>query len=493
MPDVRSVRLLAGLFALLVTAGPSLGQTAESAPSDDRPDDRPDVLFIAVDDLNDWIGCLTNERSPLGGGHPQTDTPNLDRLAARGVLFTNAHCAAPACNPSRTAIMTGRRPSSTGLYLNAQSWPRTVEGVPTLSETFKNAGYDTRGGGKIFHGSHPREQDERFWHEYFPLPGFPTPEAAQGKSTANGLGKGHFDWAPLDVGDEELGDTKLTDWATGVLKEESPGPRFTAVGLYRPHLPWFVPQKYFDAVPADPALPPSPEGDLNDVPAPGVKMARPQGDHAAVTKADQWSAGVRAYLANIRYADGQVGRLLDALNASGRADNTIVVLWGDHGWHLGEKEHWRKFTLWERATRVPLMILAPGVTEAGGRCDAPVELTSLYPTLCNLCGVPAPEGLDAPSLRPLLANPRAPWEHAAVTTHGRGNTSVRGERFRLIRYADGERELYDHRVDPGEYNNLLNKDAEHIAADALAKSLPTDYVPNAPTSGGAKGPREAGK
>ncbi|MFH5806499.1 sulfatase [Alienimonas sp. DA493] len=451
------------------------------APAADGPTDaRPDVLFIAVDDLNDWIGCLTDDRSPLAGGHPDTHTPNLDRLAARGTLFTNAHCAAPACNPSRLAVMTGLRPSTTGLYMNRQNWYRASEDVPVLTETFKNAGYQVRAGGKLFHGGNPHETDERFWHEYFPLPSFPVPPEAQ-NGTANGLGKGHFDWAPLAVGDEALGDTKLVDWATGVMKEEpTDAPRFTAVGLYRPHLPWFVPQKYFDATPVDPTLPPVPGDDLKDLPPAGVRMAKPGGDHAAVTRAGQWDEAVRAYLANVRYADGQVGRLLDALDASGRADNTIIVLWGDHGWHLGEKQHWRKFTLWERATRVPLMIVAPGVNEPGSRCDAPVELTSLFPTLCDLCGVP-PEGeFDAPSLRPLLADPNAAWEHVAVTTHGRGNTSVRGPRFRLIQYKDGSRELYDHAADPGEHDNLLHDGKNRPAAADLARRLPTDYAPNAP-------------
>ncbi len=502
------------LCRLAVLAVVSLLYGATPAAADDpRTDGRTDVLFIAVDDLNDWIGCLTDARSPLAGGHPNTHTPNLDRLAARGVLFTNAHCAAPACNPSRTAVMTGRRPSTTGLYLNHQDWFAAVEGVPTLTETFKNAGYQVRAGGKLFHGGNAHETDARFWHEYFPLPGFPTPASAKGKATANGLGRGHFDWAPLDLPDAALGDTKLVDWATGVMaadgvkRDAENGPRFTAVGLYRPHLPWFVPRKYFDAVPANPALPPAPGDDLDDLPSAGVKMANPGGDHAAVLAGEQWSPAVRAYLANIRYADGQVGRLLDALDASGRADRTIIVLWGDHGWHLGEKQHWRKFTLWERATRVPLMIVASGVTGAGGRCDAPVELTSLFPTLCDLAGV-TPGGtdddpFDAPSLRPLLENPlsegpAAAWEHVAVTIHGRGNASARGPRFRLIRYADGSRELYDHQLDPGEQQNLLDEElpdggAARAAADRLGKALPPAYAPNAPADSHRKRGRKPGR
>ena len=482
MTAAKFLRRLAPLAALF-WAAPLWAAPPPAAEPEAEPDDRPDVLFLAVDDLNDWIGCLTDDRSPLAGGHPDTHTPNLDRLAARGTLFANAHCAAPACNPSRSAIMSGLRPSTTGIYLNGQPYAGPLKDVTTLTESFRRAGYRATGGGKIYHGT--QHDPDRFWDEYLPLPSFPKPAAAQKKGNANGLGKGHFDWAPLELGDEAMGDTQLVDWAIErIAQPATDGPRFTAVGLYRPHLPWYAPQKYFDAVPESPVLPPLPEGDLEDVPRPGVKMANPNGDHAAVTKADQWSPAVRAYLANIRYADGQVGRLLDALDASGRADRTIIVLWGDHGWHLGEKQHWRKFALWERATRVPLMIVAPGVTSPGTRCDAPVELTSLYPTLCDLCDVPPPGPLDAPSLRPLLENPAADWSHAALTTHGRGNTAVRGPRFRLIHYEAGARELYDHETDPGEHDNLLASRERHAAVKELVDALPNEYAPNAPGGGG---------
>ena len=488
----------AKLLPRLVPLAALLWTTAlPAAEPETEPDDRPDVLFIAVDDLNDWIGCLTDDRSPLAGGHPDTKTPNLDRLAARGTLFTNAHCAAPACNPSRFAVMTGRRPSSTGVYLNNQPWGGPIKNYTALTARFKQAGYYVNAGGKLFHGGGGPSADPRFSHEYFGLPRFPVPESAK-NGTANGLGRAHFDWAPLEVGDEAMGDTRLVHWAVSKLGKPLPKsrggasrPRFLAVGLFRPHLPWFAPQKYFDAVPTSPVLPPVQEGDLGDVPPAGVRMAQPDGDHAAVTGTGQWSDAVRAYLANIRYADGQIGRLLDALDVSGRADRTIIVLWGDHGWHLGEKQHWRKFALWERATRVPLMIVAPGVTGPGTRCDAPVELTSLYPTLCDLCDVPPPGPLDAPSLRPLLENPAAEWSHAALTTHGRGNTAVRGPRFRLIHYEAGDRELYDHEADPGEHDNLLASRKTHAALEELTDALPNDYAPNAP--GGGKGKRGKNK
>ena len=218
-------------------------------------DVRPDVLFIAVDDLNDWIGCLTDPaggpHAPLGGGHPDTATPNLDRLAARGTLFTNAHCAAPACNPSRAAVMSGRRPTTTGIYLNGQPYAPPLRGVATLPDHFRGAGYDVAGGGKLFHGGQPEEA--RRWGDYFPLPAFPKPPAAE-NGTANGLNKRHFDWAPVDEPDAAMGDTKLADWAIERLgRDDQPdAPRLLGVGFYRPHLPWFAPRPYFEATPDRP-------------------------------------------------------------------------------------------------------------------------------------------------------------------------------------------------------------------------------------------------
>jgi arylsulfatase A-like enzyme len=222
------------------------------------------------------------------------------------------------------------------------------------------------------------------------------------------------------------------------------------------------------------------EKDLDDIPAAGVRMANPGGDHAAITKAGIWKECVRAYLASISFADAQLGRLLDALDASPSRDDTIVVLWGDHGWHLGEKLHWRKFTLWEEATRAPFIWVVPGTTKPGVVCERTVDFMSVYPTLSDLCGLPIPAHLEGPSIRPLLADPKAEWTTAALTTYGFRNHAVRTERWRYIRYADGSEELYDEVADPLEWKNLAGKEDLAGVKAELSRRLPAvDKEPSA--------------
>lgn len=445
----------------LAAAGPAL--------ADDEPGP-PNVLFLAVDDLNDWTGFL--------GGHPQAQTPNLDRLAARGVHFTRAYCSAPACNPSRVSLMTGLRPSTSGVYLNGQPWRPVLPEVTTLSQAFQQAGYDVRGGGKIFHGRFP---DPESWDESFDLES--TNRPAPDQLPVNGLpNTAHFDWGPVDVPDAAMPDAKTVSWAIERLEQIEPGqPFFLAVGLYRPHLPWYVPRPYFDQFPpAEIVLPRVLENDLDDIPQAGIAMAKPNGDHRRVVEADQWEHAVQGYLASIAFADAQIGRLLDALDAGPHAGNTIIVLWGDHGWHLGEKSHWRKFALWEEATRVPLVIVAPNVTEPNGRSERTVSLLDLYPTLIDLCGLPSRPNLEGESLTPLLLDPAASWNRPVVTTHGRGNHAVRSERWRYIRYADGSEELYDHEADPREWTNLAEDPRLQSIKAELAKHLPKTDAPDAP-------------
>ncbi len=441
---------------------------------------RSNVLFIAIDDLNDWTGVLA--------GHPQAKTPNLDRLARQSVLFTNAHTAAPACNPSRAALMTGIPPYRSGVYHNAQPWRPAMPDALTLPQWFRRHGYWAAGSGKIYHGAFP---DPASWDTYVPSQQrnqFPNPRPP--RRNLNGLKRGHFDWGPIpDIDDLEMGDAKTADWICEQLGREHDRPFFLACGFFRPHLPWYVPESYFEQFPREQVrLPEVRDDDLEDIPAAGIRMARPQGDHAAVVAAKQWHAAVQGYLASIAFVDRQLGRVLDALEKSPHADSTIVILWTDHGWHLGEKQHWRKFTLWEEATRVPLMIrVPPGVSDAlpegsrnGQRCSRPVSLMDIYPTLVDLCGLPEKQGLVGQSLRPLLADPKARWERPAITTYGRGNHAVRSQDWRYIRYADGSEELYDHRRDPQEWTNLAG-DARYAAIKAeLARWLPQENAPDAP-------------
>lgn len=427
--------------------------------------DRPNVLMIAVDDLNDWIGALD--------GYADVKTPNLDRLAQRSVLFEKAYCPAPACNPSRAALLTGVRPSTSGVYHNNQPWRPVLRDAVTLPQYFRTQGYQVLGGGKIFHGSF---NDKESWDEYRGVSRSPEPR----RKPLNGLGRtGHFDWGPVDAADEDMGDYKLADWAIQQLRGRRRQPFFLAVGFVRPHLPWYVPRHYFDLYPLSSIkLPKVDANDLEDVPEMGRQIARPNGDHRRVVEAGEWEKAVQGYLASISFADAMLGRVLDELERSPHAKNTYVVLWGDHGWHLGEKQHWRKFALWEEATRTPLFIGGPGIKPA--RTSRPVNLMDMYPTLVELSGLPEKPGLEAKSLVPLLKNPKAKWENPALTTHGRGNHAVRSERWRYIRYSDGSEELYDHQADPLEWKNLAGDPKQAKTKAELSRWLPRQDAPDAP-------------
>ncbi len=416
---------------------------------------KPNVLFIAVDDLNHWVGHF--------GRNKQTKTPNIDRLAAMGVTFTNAHCAGPVCNPSRAALLSGKRPSTTGVYDNGDPFVAGIKPAESLVMQFKNAGYQTLGIGKLWHGG-------LGWQEQWTSTG--TEKAKPAEVLKRDIGGIAF--GVIDGGDESVSDTSIASYGIAELAKSHDTPFFLTLGFHKPHMPWNVPQKYYDMHPlADIQLPPTKEGDLDDVPAAGLKMAKASGDHANVIASGRWKEAVQAYLAAISYLDGQVGRVLDAYDKSPEKDNTIICFWGDHGWHLGEKQHWRKFALWEEATRAPFIWVVPGVTKAGGVCTSPVDFMSVYPTLCDLASIPKPDWLEGVNIKPLLADPAAAWNKVAVTTFGLNNHAVRTDRWRYIRYANGDEELYDHRNDEYEWTNLASQ-AEHVALKAdLAKYFPT--------------------
>jgi arylsulfatase A-like enzyme len=455
-----------------------------AAPSPAAEIRRPDVLFIAIDDLNDWVGVL--------GGHPQALTPNIDALAARGMLFTNAHTPGTSCNPARTAILTGLAPATTGIYNNGGDW-RYVEAlrtIPTLPRYFRNHGYRAVGAGKIFHAHtyNPAGfygyNDLDGWDAFYPSIHRQLPdEVVPAIRPVNGspVTSTGFDWSPLVIDDDVMGDGRVVSWATRELAEETSAPRFVAAGIYRPHLPWYVPQQYFDMHPlSDIVLPPTLDNDLADVPeiAHGVRNLDGVDNHKWVLAQGNWKRGVQAYLASISFADAMVGRLIEALDASGRADDTLIVLWSDHGFHLGEKERWRKWTLWQRTTHVPLIIVAPGVTTPGSRGAQAVSLLDLYPTLAELARLPTPSHLEGNSLLPLLSDPQAEWEHGAVTNNGYLEHSVRDVRYRYTRHADGSEELYDVSSDPNEWHNLAS-DSEWIPVKArLARWLPSVNAPS---------------
>jgi len=433
---------------------------------------KPNVLFIAVDDLRDWVGYF--------GHNPQSKTPNYDRLARMGTSFTRAYCASPVCNPSRAALMSGMRPSTSAVYENNVDFRSLISPDKMLTTAFRQAGYYVHGAGKIYHESYRRPTE---WDHYLEKEGG-YPKVPSGQSD----GVGGIKFAPLDCKDSEIPDWPITDYGIASLQKKHDKPFFLAVGFHKPHMPWNVPRKWFDLFPLDSIkLPPHLENDLADVPPAGVRMARPEGDHAEMLKSGRWKEAVQAYLATIAYCDMNLGRLLDAFEKSAYRDNTIIVLWGDHGWHLGEKSHWRKFALWEEATRAPFMWVVPGLTKPGTISDRTVDFMSIFPTLTDLCGIPTPKHVEGVSIRPLLANPNAAWTTPGVTTYRYKNHSARSAGWRYIRYANGDEELYDEAKDPNEYVNLAGKPEFAARKAELAAFLPkTDAPDTEPASSGGQ-------
>jgi arylsulfatase A-like enzyme len=362
------------------------------------------------------------------------------------------------------------------------------------------------GGGKIFHhtlGNNPPDLWDEFfpqiqdspWHYEYHFPGQQTPKkgvhwpdgfplngiksVAQGKKPP--LNYREFDWGPLDKPELEMGDGQMVQWAVKYLSEPSEKPFFLAAGVYRPHLPWYAPRKYFDLYPPKAIeLPEVKQDDLDDIPPVGREFATARlADYQLVKEMGLYRAALQAYLASISFADAMVGRLLDALDAHPDADNTIIILWSDHGWQHGEKGAWHKKTLWERATHVPFIVVAPGVTQPGDVCERPVNLIDTYPTLIELCGLKENKELEGVSLVPLLKNVNASWERPTLTTLGQGNHALRSERWRYIRYHDGTEELYDHDRDPGEWKNLANQPEYGPIIETLARWLPKEEAPPA--------------
>ena len=457
----------------------SAGTSADALAKEDA--NKPNVLFIAIDDLN---ACLDR----MDGELP-IPTPHLDQIARRGTLFTNAHCAAPACSPSRVAVITGLAPSTSGVYYNQQDWRKSkvFQEVTTLPQHFRNHGYTTRGGGKIYHAAslsewgHEGYLDPRPWDEFYPSKSQQLPrEVVPDNIPTNGNPqhyRGYMDWAALDIEPEEMGDAKVVAWAEQHLSRPHDQPLFLAVGIYRPHIPWYTPKQYFDQHPLDEiTLPEIYPNDLDDVPVAGQNMSR-RSWHEWISENDKWHEAIQGYKASVSFADDMVGRLIAALDSGPLADNTVVVLWTDHGYHLGQKETWEKFALWEQTTRVPLIIAAPGQFEVGRTSAQAVSLLDIFPTLSELCGIPFDDPLDGESLIPLLEDPDQATDRSVVITHGRQNHAVRSDRWRYTRYADGSEELYDQQTDPKNFHNLAGKPAYASVKQDMIKRLPTRDAP----------------
>jgi choline-sulfatase len=437
--------------------------------------EKPNILFIAVDDMNDWAGFLD------GHAGMKVHTPNIDRLAASSMVFTNAHTPAPASAPARAAILTGVHHTRSGAenvyWGDGPKWREfeALKDVETMEQFFKKRGYKTLGAGKIYHSQAPpwtptSQIEPDNWDFYFPSKYISHPYQIRAPkeviypfdvdNEGRPGGEGWWTWGPIQVPDEKMADYHVVDWARYELTQKHEKPFFLAVGSWKPHDPWEVPQKYFDMYPLeDIVLPECKEDDLEDAFDHGRRWI-----HKWVVDNDQWEKVVQSYAASMTFADAMVGRLLDGFENSRYAGNTIVVLWSDHGMHMGEKENIEKFTLWERSTHVPLIISVPDLTKAGSKCDQPVSLMDLYPTLVDLAGFDPPSHLDGNSLVPQIKDPKIKtspvvasyqftWTEKPVTGH-----AVRSMQYRYIYYPEiNLEELYNHETDPNEWNNIAYK------------------------------------
>ncbi len=479
MSNLWNSILCVSLVALALFAGPACDAEQPCAEAVAKAT-RPNVLFIAIDDQNDWIGTL--------GGHPLAKTPHIDRLAGRGTVFLNAHCQAPLCNPSRTSLMLSLRPTTTGIY-GLSPWFRTLDEWRervALPQHFKAHGYRTLTSGKIYHGGvgGPQQRANEF-DVWGPAGGIGAkPEKKLIGPTPMGNNP-LMDWGVFPHQDEDKGDYHVASWTIEQLRSAPQDqPFFLAAGFFLPHVPCYATQQWFDLYPDDDSvLPLVKANDRDDTPRFSwyLHWNLPEPRLKWVRENNQWRNLVRSYLACTSFVDAQIGRVLEALDETGLSENTIVVLWGDHGWHLGEKGITGKNTLWDRGTRVPLIFAGPGVAH-GGRCTQPAELLDIYPTLIDLCRLTGRTDLEGISLAPQLQDARTPRERPAITSHNQGNHGIRTERWRYIRYADDSEELYDLQADPHEWTNLATHSEHAAVISEHRRWLPKQDVPPAANS-----------
>ncbi len=439
---------------------------------------QPNILFISVDDLNDYVNVMD--------GPIRAFTPNIDRLASQGTLFTNAHSQAPICGPSRASIMTGLYPSSTGNYFQVEDdHISKANGLSQkaifMSQYFGQHGYKTMAIGKVFHNGDRANTFGEYgggydWFGPFPKERFNyDPSKIEGK-----IGGTQTDWGAFPEFDSLMPDYKYAQWAVQKLQESHEDPFFLAVGFIRPHVPWHVPQKWFDMFPLESIqTPPFKSNDFDDIPAFSrrVNNAPMMPTTEELIKNGQWKEVIQAYLACVAFVDAQIGKVLTALEESPYAENTIVVLWSDHGHHLGEKNRVSKQSLWERDSRT--LLLFKDIKGDGGKVShKPVQLMDIYPTLLELSGLPAYELAEGNSLANLIHHPDMDWPHVALTIYGIGNVAIRSDQYRLIQYEDGSQELYDLIEDPYEWTNLANSQKHAGIILELQKAIPKKWAEN---------------
>lgn len=466
----------------MVIVSPLLVPHPIQAQSQSEPSAPPNVLFLIVDDLNTW---LLEDADRYSG---RVVAPNIKGLAESGVNFVSAYTASPVCTPSRTAVLSGIAPWRSGIYNNGYPTDASlvIRDSISLPGLFRQAGYYTAGSGKVSHGYKIPKSD---WDDFFnqfkdPKP----PNVPLNGWAADKTGRVlTADWGPYHLPKEEINDWKFADFAIEQLQKEHTQPFFITCGIFRPHNPWYVPQEYLDLYPLDEiVIPEILESDLEDVAPKAQRLVQRMSFLPEIRERGLHKEGIQAYLAATTFADEQIGRVLDGLEASPYRDNTIVVLWSDHGWHLGEKLHWKKATLWEESTHSLLMIRVPGLTSAGQVSEQFVSLLDIYPTLTELAGVEPPEGqLDGTSLVPLLRNPAEPTPSRAISAFD-SDISIRTERYRYIRYSTGFEEFYDCVRDPYEWTNQIDNPEYKEAIEELRKRVPSPSE-MAPEAGKKKG------
>lgn len=470
-----------------------------------EPERQPNVLFISIDDLNDWVGGLN--------GNPQVITPNMDKLFEQGVLFTNAHCSQPVCTASRNSLLSGLHPTTSGWYGSTSAMRKSYDQVmgdhKMLPQHFKDNGYKTLAVGKIFHQgvSDYKERTNDFWDEIAPDYKVPKdlkdrgdgyggtkfyPFPKDGSQIVNHYGKDFNNGHSLcygalereDMPEGKMFDELISEWAVDKLNEDHEKPFFMAVGFVRPHVPYTAPKEFFDLYNLDDiVIPEVPDDEMADIPIMGKSIAHGTikiGDHYAVVNLSDtyWKELVYGYLACVSFVDHELGKVLNALENSKYAENTIVVLWSDHGQHLGEKKHWRKQALWEEATKVPLYFKVPGQNGVGLKSKEAVSLLDIYPTLVELCNLPQAPKLEGNSIVPLIEKPDASWDKPVLSSWYYKNHSVRSNDWHYIKYRDGGEELYNHKTDPGEHVNLAKDPAYADIITEHQKWLPkTDALP----------------
>jgi iduronate 2-sulfatase len=440
---------------------------------------RLNVLLVAVDDLNTRIGCY---------GDPVVKTPNIDRLARRGVRFERAYCNYPLCNPTRTSLLSGRRPETTHVFNNTTPPRTTLGNVVFMPEYFKANGYFTARVGKIAHG---RYEDAVTWDISESRAGVPLAKRSQltdEDSPGGNEGGAKLSWRKTDRGDEAEPDGATARRIVQLIEQNRSKPFFIGCGFHKPHLPWVAPRKYFDMYRTGQIkLPATPKDDRDDIPP--LALTNTKGDDEMTD--EQRKEATLAYHAATSFMDAQLGVVLDCLDRNKLWDNTVVLLFGDHGWHLYDHlQLWRKMTVFEEAAHAPLVVYAPG-RKRDVVCSRLVEFVDIYPTLTQLAGLPQAQGMEGTSFVPLLDDPRRQWKKAAYTIVSRGKNgfgrSVRTDRYRYTEWNDGKDgvEFYDHETDVNEWINVAwpsrKRDARQSAAlEEMRKLLHADKKGNRP-------------